>query len=494
MFFFLSFLLVFPVWMRGGTRLELMGPIPWMALGVLVTLLWQPPVRRDETAQAARMRVWHGFFSDPVLYVGLAFLLLLGLQWWNGPREEIYDPTLNRWIFGPPPRPGLALFCVDRQEAREMLFWFGPLYVALLAARNGLGREGKMELLKLLAMNAGLAACFGLIQYFSKTDLIYWLVPAKAPFFAAFGYQNHAGSFFVLMTALLLGFLVRSLVRGEEKEELPWLLPVLILTSFGAIFSRSRAAILLMILLASAGGLYGFKRVRWRYSVQSRTAVLVCLAAFLGVAAYVAAVVPGNPVRVEMRGALPEEQKSAGLTEELADRLTGASNPFRPATWNMVNEHLWFGVGGWGYRHYLPHYVEAETTAVFPVGSGNAHNDPLQFLVEFGMFGAGLLALTLGLAVWPALRRLREIRKPEAWDTRSWLMKIPPLGLALLVGPLLILAQGFVDLPFRSPAILWTWFLMLACAGEFLDRHAERHRRRHGGVAAASSGQGERPV
>jgi len=241
-------------------------------------------------------------------------------------------------------------------------------------------------------------------------------------------------------------------------------------------------------LLAVAGTIYGFRRVRWRYTSAGRIAALVCLAALLGVSAYVAFVVPRNPVREEMRGT---------SMEDLAARLDVAEDPLRSTAWAMIGDHPWFGVGGWGYRHFLPLYVKTPPGRHgFPVGAANLHHDPLQFLVEFGAFGVGLLALTVGLVLAPAVRRLRALRKPDPRDPRPWFMKIPPLGLALLVGPALTLVHSFVDLPFRSPAILWTWFAMLACAGDLADRGEEGgHRRnapRRTGPAESAAEESER--
>lgn len=105
MFFFLAFLLVFPAWMRGGTRLELMGPAPWIALAALLAMLNRPTPRNGENLAIARMRVWRQFLSDPILFVGLAFAFLLWLQWWNGPRVEVFDVEKWAWTFAPPPRP-----------------------------------------------------------------------------------------------------------------------------------------------------------------------------------------------------------------------------------------------------------------------------------------------------------------------------------------------------------------------------------------------------
>ena len=82
----------------------------------------------------------------------------------------------------------------------------------------------------------------------------------------------------------------------------------------------------------------------------------------------------------------------------------------------------------------------------------------MQFLCEFGAVGFGLmLAATLALA-WPLLRQFRRQLAP---------------GLALAgVGMLAVLGHSLIDLPFRSPGILYAW-LAVAGVSRFALRPSE---------------------
>jgi hypothetical protein len=453
-FFFLSFLLVFPVWMRGGTRPELLGPVLWLSLGAVLAMLAYPGLRQGETLARARMRVVHDFFSDPVLYAGVAFLFLLWLQWLNGPRPMVFDEELQKWVFGPAPKAGLPLFCIDRDEAFEMLLWFVPLYAIVLVIRNGFARTQKMELLRLLVANAGLVAVFGVVQFLSGSHRIYGVTPLKVHFFAAFGYQNHAGAYFVLSGVLTAGLLLRSFLKKDEREERLWLICGLAVIVMAGLFCKSRTAIGMIAVLSAAGVLYGFKRLKARFSLQGRAGVLVCLALFLGVAVYAFWVVPGNLVREELERT---------TTEEVALRVGIEEAPARAAAWRIWQDHPWFGTGGWGFRRFLPLYMPPPAGSAYSPGAANVHMDPLQFLTEFGAVGAGILLGTVLLMVWPIREKLAEFRKPDSQD-RPWLMRVPPLGLALVAGPLLTVIHSMFDLPFRSPAIFWMWAALLACA------------------------------
>lgn len=115
----------------------------------------------------------------------------------------------------------------------------------------------------------------------------------------------------------------------------------------------------------------------------------------------------------------------------------------------MWLENPWFGVGGWGYRHFLPLQAAAEHMTFGP-GDANVHNDAAQFLCEFGAVGLGLmLAATLAF-MWPLLRQARHHLTP---------------GLALAgLGLLAVLFHSLLDLPFRSPGILNAWLAVCGVA------------------------------
>jgi O-antigen ligase len=462
MFFFLAFLLIFPAWMRGGTRIELMGPVPWIALAAMLAMLFKPGTRNAETLTTARMRVWRNLLADPILFVGVAFIFMLWLQWWNGPRAEVFDVSSWSWIFAPPPKPTLALFCVNRDDALEMLLWFIPLYAILLVIRNGFSRTQKKDLLQLLLANAAMLALLGFAQYYSRSTGIYWMTQLKGHFFAAFGYQNHAAAFFVLSAFLGVGILLRGALRKKLEDDFPWLVPAILLCMGGALFSKSRAGIILIGFLVGWGLIYGVFRLRRpQQGAPIRLGLLVSLVSFVGVMVYVASVVPGNPVKTEMTGT---------TVEGVVSRVAVEGDPLKQAALQMWQDHPWFGTGGWGFRRFLPHYYKPADGSVYGAGQANVHMDPLQFLVEFGAIGAGMLLLTVLLLLAPVAKALRQVKKEKAHDSRHWLMRVPPLGMAILVGLALILAHSLVDLPFRSPAILWMWFALLACAPEFCDR------------------------
>jgi O-antigen ligase len=96
-----------------------------------------------------------------------------------------------------------------------------------------------------------------------------------------------------------------------------------------------------------------------------------------------------------------------------------------------------FPVAGCGFGTYAAAYplVRAPEVRLF---YAHAHNDPLEFLVEGGLLGAGLMAL----AAVPLARLLR----------RALAGAKGALGVGIAAGVLVILVHGLVDFNFHIPA------------------------------------------
>ena len=75
--------------------------------------------------------------------------------------------------------------------------------------------------------------------------------------------------------------------------------------------------------------------------------------------------------------------------------------------------------------------------------------------MEFGLAGSGLMLLALGALLAPLFRT--GVR-------RGALFTFVGLGLAA------VFAFSWIDLPFRCPAILWTWTALLAALPKWPSR------------------------
>ena len=462
----MALLAAFLAWVHGGTRVDHLAAVPWLSLAVLEMTLLLPPTRKNETFDMARQRVWRSITRDPLLYLGGALFLYLLLQYLNGGRNLEFDLASNSWTFSPPP-VNWGPFCVDPAEARQMLYWFPPAFAVVLGIRHGATRLGKLFLLRALAANGALLSLLGVVQFFSGTTSLFWMTPTREIFFASFDYVNQAGAFFTLLLAINMGLLVQALLVEDERKHALWLGVALLLNLSGALLSLSRAAILFSLALLVLGGFYAIRHA-WRLvdiGVRIKALAVYFLVLVFG-ATFLFLVTPDNPIL---------RQLGTVHWDRLGEGTFGVRWPQTVSAWQIWRDYPWFGVGGCGYRHYVCLSLDEARRALLHRGGVNVHNDALQFLVEHGVVGFGLMLGAVGVLLAPVFRRLRvaHMTNVDGWTGEPWLLfRVSPISILLLVGTALTFLESLIDLPFRSPAILVTWCIALACAPAFLPTGA----------------------
>lgn len=470
-------------WIHGGTRPDLLLPvIPWLSLFALEFLLIFPQAKSTETLAEARLRVWRALARDPLLYLLILLTALLVIPLFNVAGAPQLDPQTNQWRNAAPPWPGLP-FCVRADEHAALLLWFPPALIAALAVRHGLLKKGKRLLLELLCWNGAALALFGFAQLATGAKSIFWGKEPFSHFFSTFGYPNLAGAFFTLLFALSFGLWFSrvndkwigpsSAFATAAKDDTPfyerhYLLLAVALNAGAAIASLSRAAILLCGLVFLVLALY-MAIGAWQRTGSAGHMVIVSL--FLGMV-----FLSGLGLTVFAPKALKQEVGTI-TPAAVVDRVTGRSYYHARIAKEIFRDYPVFGVGGWGYPHYLMQYITPEETKHLQIqGGANVHNDSLQFLAEQGVVGYGLLLLCVAALLlpilWQAFRLCRELAKntvpSESIARPAWLYRLPPEFVAVLVGTAATVCHSLGDLPFRSPAVLTVWVLALVCAAGFL--------------------------
>jgi hypothetical protein len=310
-----------------------------------------------------------------------------------------------------------------------------------------------------------LLALVGLLQYLTRTPRLFWLMPAHGPFFASFAYANHAAAYFVLMGAVTAGFLFREAFQFQRHlpaYHVGLLVAILGLCLLGANLSLSRAGVILAWGLACLVAIYGLARGWRRLGPPGKVNLLVAVACtgcmfFFAVSGFGRSAIR-QQFLVRHAQIHPLVPALSRLNLDLGDRPLLARSAV-----DMWRAHPWLGVGGWGFR-YLAAYHLPETH--WPIlrrnaGWANVHNDPLQFLAEFGVVGGGLMLLALGALVVPlATHRLAH----------GAVFTLASVGLVLVV------VFSLIDLPFRCPAILWTWVTTLAALPKLCSPSSVSHR------------------
>lgn len=467
----LAFVFAYLACGRGGSRPSLYLPLLWLLPGLIEMVVLFPPKRREETDEAARARAMRAIWHDPVLLVGLALLAFLTVQFLNGPRPLLYDATAGAWRHAPAPLPFLPS-CLNRAEAGQALYWFGTAWVTVLAVRHGLSRRSRLALAKVWTGIAALLALLGLAQIAGGASRIAWSFPAPSPFFATFGYLNHAGAFFTLTFLVSAGLFVQYLGEnaGKRRPAAWWYAACMILNLMGATFSLSRAAILFSWLALLVGLVVALRYLQARQGggdqLRSIMAVFIALAvsAFLFFVAY-----PGNRVDRSLRSLRSLDRIRAAL---VADRVVLAR-----ASLAIWRQHPLAGVGLWGFRREAGlHLTPEQWPRVRSPQPAVVHNDLLQFLCELGAIGLLMLLAAPVLLIRPLLARWRaETRAARAGkdnpETRAALMqRIPPAAWGTMLGLASTLVFGLIDMPFRNPLILMTWCGLLAILPALLPK------------------------
>lgn len=436
-------LLSYTAWARGGTAAINQAPLTGVSALLLVILLMTLRFRSDnkgpETSDFSPLK---RLLGDPVLYAGVSFLSLLFLQWWNSGRQLVFDTAQGRWFYTSPPVAWLP-FAFSRPEAAEMLVWFSGALVLMLSLRSPwFTRHSAYVLWRLMVLNGALLALFGIVQYLSGTSSIFWTTPLPYQrFFASFGYSNHAGSFFLLMVCLAGGMWIRDILKKEVLQfngwTLFWIITVLLNLS-GACLSFSRAATLMVsgtvVLLTS----YALFRLWRRIGPADRINVVMVLACVFTLAIVSLAAIAGSWIVYEM-----------GKIREVPANLLSTEDRWLPvgAALKIWADYPLFGVGGWGFRYLVAMYLPPGKSYILAPGLANVHNDVVQFLAEFGVLGSGLI-LTAIFAI------MKQIRPADLWRR--------PALLFGAIGVALVWVQSLVDLPFRCPAVMYSWIAIVA--------------------------------
>lgn len=450
----IAVLLTYLAWAWGGTPTRFHFPLPWFGLLLFGLIFLLPAVYRGagtigQSLAASARRL----LRDPVLYIGGLFILLLLVQWWNSQRYQFFNPIHKAWEYTPPQVPWMPS-AFTRQAAGEMLVWFFPAWAMILAMRNpGISPRGMRSLWTWMIGNSAVLAVLGLLQKATGAPCVFWTpeIPG-AIFFSSFAMANHASAFFALMFCLSAGLCIRELYSRTPFQwdvSVAFLLSATALNLVGATFSLSRIGIVLT--WAAVMCLIGYTVARgWRrMSPVYRLNLTVALIGAVCFVFFVVAALPGHSVLNEI-ATLGAYNTVDLIRENIRTRLVLAAV-------DMLQEAPVFGLGGWGFVYLLPKHLTGWEGPITP-GLANVHCDPLQFMVEFGAIGTVLIILTVAILAWPLIRA-RIWRHPLAFCT--------VLGLGLTV------VHSLIDLPFRCPAILYTWLALLTGAGVMARTYQE---------------------
>ena len=142
------------------------------------------------------------------------------------------------------------------------------------------------------------------------------------------------------------------------------------------------------------------------------------------------------------------------------------------ATWDMAQDRLIFGWGAGAFRYHFPKYQKHYPSIYYSryhkkkgwIGRKTyhyAHNDILQFLVEYGLVGCSFLIALLSCLFWILVRSIEHF---------------PFAVMVLLLGLFVTLSHAFLDFTLSSPAYLIATIGFYALAAKLLTHEKRYHK------------------
>lgn len=495
------------VWVFGGTRGDFLPKfVPWLVVILAEIMLCFPQRHRDESTYGARERAWSAIKRDPVVWIALAFLALLAVPFVNNGLCEFCDAAIIATGVDPAPPLPVLPFCVNRLDHFSVFLWFASALTAMIAVRHCLVRRGKRLLVHFLVWNGVAVAAFGFLQGAMGAPGPFWRTDPGTPFgasyfFATFGYPNMAGDYFTVLFGLSVALWrdrideldrVRATMSSSEAkvgQRGQWwrrhypAIPTAI-CFFAAINSLSRAAIILTT--ATAALYFVHTLVGYLAGLKKAKRVVVgtwCTMAFLVLTFFAMKFMPEN---------VRKEVDTLDATTVL-NRVSGKGADYERMATAIWGDHLLFGCGGWGYKHFAPTKLPAKDRGklAYAVGGANVHNDYLQFLAEHGLVGFGALVAAVVLLLWPIgcgwygmAKGLRFKTGKDLPPKPVQIFVLPAAVLFILIAIGTTLVHAFGDCPLRSPAILTQFFIALAVLPGFMPKdgqyvHHHHHHHHH---------------
>lgn len=394
----------------------------------------------------------------PVFWLGLLLFALIAIQalnpawsyvsdgknWWM--REIRSISWLPSGVDVPPTEGG----------PWRTLIVYASVWMVVCAVWIGFTRRHTFQILfTALVANGFVLAGAGMLQRLKGNGRILGLFEAPTSYFVAtILYKNQAAAYFNILLGLAAGLSFwhysRSLRRLEKSSPAGVFAFMAVAIAIIVLFSFSRAGTMLMLALTLLILLvYLVRAVRTPAEQRSHLTsalVVILLGSFVWLGGYSMRI---DRVTVSMDRLLT------------TDRMVSITNrgTAQQATWDMARDRLAFGWGAGSFGYYFPVYQQRHPNIFYyPDGRRafweHAHNDYLEWLAEIGVVGLGLLGLSAAYLFWITFRRY-------VWENALVVFALLGLGTTL--------AHAWVDFPFRNPAVLTTWCVLLPALGRWAE-------------------------
>ena len=481
-------------WLYGGTRGDILpSVVPWIFVFMLEVIFCFPQRHSYETTYDARERVWHDLRRDPLVWMTLVMGAILLIPFVNAGLCPSCDAVkIAQGAKAAPPVPFLP-FCVSRLDHLNVVLWFAAVLPTMVAAKHCLARRGKRLALEIIVWNGVLLAVFGFVQHTFGAPGPFWNANNGlrhpdwgGPFFSTFGYPNMAGDYFTVMFGLAIAlwrdrceqYRLKREALGKEGDGLKhrrtfWRRHFHLIAAgllfYAALNTLSRAAIMLATTTAVIYFLHAFVCFVSRLHRGRRA-----WAAFWSLGGLTVLVIFSlNFAPADIKGEVDTIDTTAVL-----DRVSNRNDLSVRIAGEIWKDHPFFGVGGWGYKHFNRRKMTKRQRRNYgEIGGINVHNDYMQFLAEHGIVGFGTIVAMVAMLLWPVfgkwawlIKGARFLKPKDRPPQPVQVFVLPAPAFCILAAASVTLIHAFGDCPFRSPAVLSLFFVSLAVIPGFLPK------------------------
>ena len=363
-------------------------------------------------------------------WIPLVFVSILGAIHWANPKSVFYEIF---WVLNPIESsihwlPG----SVDRVSTQEVIIHLYALLAGFVVLLDACSHSRTRWLLfKAVAISGFVIALIGITQKAVGADAMLWVEPdplkyGNKLFFAAFRYHANAASFLNLCWPAALIVFLRERESGR-KGVLPSLwATVLLITIIGVFVNTSKAG----PVLAGLGLILALMRF-WR-SIFVGSKVVIALTSILLVGFLLIFVLPALP-SLEQRWAQSNRESS----------LNGRLEAYEVCLRMIADKGITTaGTGPGTFRLVFPFYENEDSNNRF--FWYHAHQDFLQTIIEWGIFGALGWFLFLGGGI---VRGFSSVRLSLEKDRMEFSAS------CALIAMIVVMAHATFDFPFQIPSI-----------------------------------------
>jgi len=425
-----------------------------MSFLIVEMTLLLPSVYRGETLQTARVRVLSNLKRDGFTYAALFMLLYLGAQWLNGGLESVYDIRAGVWGYQAPDAAWLPS-SIKSDDAFRAFNVATALLIIGCALRNAVGKRAKRALLQWLSVCSGVFALFAVATglFGSEPYSTYMYMPLTCGW----------GTFFGFWMIVAIGAFAESLSSQSGRPYLVYILGIAC-NLIGVLFYASLPTTLFyiglsIILMIYAGISIAFHTPK-HFNVKMFFLTVFVYLSILGTGFFA---LPEGAVATKINGA-------SEMTEHFEQHAATRSARM-DAAMQIWQDHIWYGSGVNGFEHYLGSVLDNQAWSKIRADKGFVYNDMVQILCEFGVLGSAALAAVIVVLLVPLFYRAHIAWVKDTRDAnagRKYMLRISPVVVTGTIAILVCLAESFAASPFRMPAMVFSFFVVLLTMPTFL--------------------------